>query len=70
MILFLIIRHLLDPVNALVGWTSTVAFILLMGGLNLVAVGVVGLYVGNIFTESKNRPLYVVAEVLNREDER
>lgn len=69
-ILFLIIRHLLDPVNALVGWTSTVAFILLMGGLNLVAVGVVGLYVGNIFTESKNRPLYVVAEVLNREDER
>lgn len=69
-ILFLVIRHLLDPANALVGWTSTVAFILLMGGLNLVAVGVVGLYVGNIFTESKNRPLYVVAEVLNREDER
>ena len=29
------------------------------------AIGVLGLYVGNIFNEVKNRPLYVVAEKLN-----
>ena len=36
-----------------------------MGGLTLSAIGVVGIYIGNIFTEVKNRPLYVVAEILN-----
>lgn len=68
-IVYLVIRHLLDPAEALVGWTSTVAFILLMGGLNLAAIGVVGIYVGNIFNEVKHRPLYVVAEVLNGKDD-
>lgn len=43
------------------------AAICFMGGLNLAAVGVVGLYVGNIFNETKHRPLYVVAKVLNGE---
>ena len=66
-IVALVVRYLLDPTEALVGWTSTIAAICLMGGLNLAAVGVVGLYVGNIFNETKHRPLYVVAETLNGE---
>ncbi len=66
-IVALIIRYVLDPTEALVGWTSTMAAICFMGGLNLAAVGVVGLYVGNIFNETKHRPLYVVAKVLNGE---
>jgi polyisoprenyl-phosphate glycosyltransferase len=67
-IVVLIVRYLLDPSHALVGWTSTIAAICFMGGLNLAAIGVVGLYVGNIFNEAKQRPLYVVAEVLNGEE--
>lgn len=59
-----VIRRLVDP-SVAVGWTSTISAIFLMGGLTLVSVGVVGLYVGNIFTEVKARPLYVVELELN-----
>lgn len=47
------------------GYTSLFAVVFMMGGLILAAVGVVGIYVGNIFMESKHRPLYVVRTVLN-----
>ena len=50
-----------------IGWTSMICSIFFMGGLILAAVGVVGLYVGNIFTEVKHRPLYVVETQLNGE---
>ena len=63
-LLYNVIRYFIDG-SAPVGWTSTIASIYLMGGLTLSAIGVVGIYIGNIFTEVKNRPLYVVAEILN-----
>lgn len=47
------------------GWTTVVASIYLMGGVLLGAIGVAGLYIGNIFNETKARPLYVVAEARN-----
>ena len=50
------------------GYTSTIASIYLMGGMTLMAVGIVGLYVGNIFNEVKGRPLYVVSQVLNNKN--
>ena len=36
-----------------------------MGGLTIMTIGVVGIYVGNIFMEVKRRPLYLVRTVLN-----
>lgn len=51
------------------GWTSVISSIFLMGGLMLAAIGVVGLYVGNIFTEVKQRPLYVVEREINGSEE-
>ncbi len=56
--------------DILIGWTSMIASIYLMGGVILCAVGVVGIYIGNVFNEAKNRPLYVVAESLNGEERR
>ncbi len=47
------------------GWSSTIATICLMSGMIIVSVGVVGIYVGNVFMQSKERPLYVVRTVLN-----
>lgn len=44
------------------GWASTVLIVSLLGGMNMVMTGVVGLYVGRIHREVKRRPLYVVAE--------
>lgn len=65
-IIYLVLRVVLMG-DVLTGWTSTIASIYLMGGLILCAVGVVGIYVGNIFNESKNRPLYIIDECLNGE---
>ncbi len=42
------------------GWTSTVLVISFLSGVNLFVLGVVGLYIGGIFSEVKRRPLYVV----------
>lgn len=64
-IVAIVINFALNGDDVLAGWSSTIAAIFFMGGLILASVGVVGLYVGNIFEEVKGRPLYVVAEVLN-----
>lgn len=63
-ILFLVARRLIVG-DILVGWTSMIASIFLVGGLLLFAIGVVGLYIGNIFDESKHRPLYHVMDCVN-----
>lgn len=49
------------------GWSSMIAAVFFMGGLTVMSIGVVGLYVGNIFMQTKERPLYVVRTVLNEE---
>ena len=47
------------------GWTSIVVINFLIGGLMIMTIGIVGMYVGNIFIQTKGRPLYVVRKVLN-----
>ena len=44
------------------GWASLIVSLYFLGGLILLALGVVGEYIGKIFEESKKRPLYVVEE--------
>lgn len=67
-ILYVIIRVCLyNDLNE--GWSSTVASIYLMGGLILSALGIMGIYIGNIFSETKNRPLFIVEETLNSKGE-
>lgn len=45
------------------GWTAIMVTISFIGGIQLVAIGVVGLYVNAIFLESKNRPNYIVSDI-------
>lgn len=47
------------------GWTSLIVSMYFLAGVGFVALGVVGLYIGRIFEESKRRPLYVVKESIN-----
>ena len=42
------------------GWTSTVLILTLLGGIQLLTLGIVGLYVGRIHNEVKQRPLYFI----------
>jgi polyisoprenyl-phosphate glycosyltransferase len=47
--------------NLVTGWASTIVIILFLSGINMLMTGVMGLYVGRIHAEVKQRPLYVVA---------
>jgi len=62
-ILVHVVLHLCGAAQYVPGWTSTVALIALLGGMNLLAMGVLGEYVGRIFDEVKRRPLYCVGKV-------
>ncbi|HMH69769.1 MAG TPA: glycosyltransferase, partial [Candidatus Saccharimonadales bacterium] len=60
-ILFLVIRTMFFG-SDLAGYPSTMAVILFLGGLQLLSLGVIGEYIGRIFNETKNRPLYFIEE--------
>lgn len=48
--------------NTLVsGWTSLILTVLFMGGVQLISLGIIGLYLGRQYREAKKRPLYVIA---------
>lgn len=52
------------------GWTSLILSIWLLGGLQLLAVGLVGQYIGKIYMEVKHRPRYNIEKVLTTEENR
>ncbi len=60
-IIFVVIRRLIfgDPVS---GWASTISIIMFLGGLQLLALGIIGKYIAKIFLETKKRPVYIVKE--------
>lgn len=47
------------------GWASTIITIIFFGGVQLLTIGVVGEYIGNILDEVKNRPEYIIDEKVN-----
>lgn len=51
--------------NVSTGWTSIIATLCLVGGIIITVIGIVGIYVGNIFMQVKQRPLYVIRQILN-----
>jgi len=72
----IIIASLLATVYALIsyfagsvvpGWTSLILSVWLLGGLQLIAIGLVGMYIGKIYMEVKERPRYNIEKVLESE---
>lgn len=65
--LFVFVRALLfgDPVA---GWPSIVCLIMLFGALNMLCIGIVGLYLSKIYMETKRRPIYIVRETDSSEE--
>lgn len=50
--------------TAVPGWASLIMSIWIVGGFILIALSIVGIYVGRVYREVKNRPLYHIAEIL------
>ncbi len=61
---YLIVRYFILGIPVM-GWTSMVVSLFFIGGLLLSITGVLGLYIGKIFDEVKNRPLYIVADTVS-----
>ncbi|MDD3325133.1 MAG: glycosyltransferase family 2 protein [Sulfurospirillaceae bacterium] len=61
---WLVLRYFIydTPVE---GWTSLMVSMFFLFGLLFAVLGIVGLYIGKIFDEVKNRPLYIVKETIN-----
>ncbi len=55
--------------KAILGWTSTIVSITFLGGMILMTLGVIGEYIGRIYDEVKQRPLYVVREMVGFEEQ-
>ena len=64
MLLYALIAKLTGQTSA--GWTSLMGSIWLIGGIQLLSLGVVGEYIGKIYNETKRRPRFIIESVLNK----
>lgn len=62
MLIWFLIEHFLGHTEP--GWTSIIISVWSIGGLQLLAIGVIGEYIGKIYLESKARPKYIIEEYL------
>lgn len=58
--LYAIIQHIVG--KTIPGWTSLLVTVLLLGGIQLLSLGIIGEYLARIFNESKSRPLYFIKD--------
>ena len=64
--IYIIVRHFING-SDVAGWASTMLAIVGFGGANLLALGVIGEYIGKIFLEVKQRPRYLIEDFINEE---
>ena len=66
-LVFILIKYALfgDPVQ---GWATLVCVILIMGGMQLFALGIMGQYIGKTYMEVKNRPNYIISDSNTKKD--
>ena len=50
------------------GWASLMCSIWMIGGIQLLALGVIGEYIGKVYSETKARPRFIIERVLNEKD--
>lgn len=67
MLIYFLIRHFTG--NTIEGWTSIAVSVWAIGGLQLLAIGVIGEYIGKIYLETKHRPKYIIEKFTNIEED-
>ena len=61
-LIYSLIRHFTG--NTVWGWTSLAVSVWAIGGLQLLAIGIIGEYIGKVYLETKHRPKYIVEKYL------
>lgn len=67
MLLYSIIVHFMG--KSMMGWSSIMVSVWALGGLQLLAIGVIGEYIGKIYMETKSRPRFIVQEYLKDDED-
>lgn len=62
-ILYALLMKIFAPEVTIEGWTFIVIAILFIGGVQMIMLGVLGSYIGRIYTESQSRPLYIINDI-------
>lgn len=67
-LIYSVIRHFMG--ETVLGWSSLMVSIWALGGLQLLAIGIVGEYIGKMYLETKGRPRFAISQVLNDVEEK
>lgn len=63
-LIIVVLQKLISGID-IPGYATIIVLILLLGGIQLLCIGIIGEYVGRIFEQSKNRPIYIAKEILD-----
>ena len=63
MLIYSVVRHVMG--HTVLGWSSLIVSIWALGGLQLLAIGVIGEYIGKVYMETKGRPKFAIQDVLD-----
>jgi len=66
MLIYSVVVHFMG--KSMIGWSSIMVSVWALGGLQLLAIGIIGEYIGKIYMESKHRPRFIIQEYLKDED--
>ncbi|NLO85594.1 MAG: glycosyltransferase family 2 protein [Clostridiales bacterium] len=69
--LFMLLYALISWISGktVIGWTSTLASIWMIGGIQLLSLGIIGEYIGKIYHETKQRPRFIIERYLNEKND-
>lgn len=62
------VLKLFSPESVVPGWTFIVISVLFIGGIQLIMLGILGSYIGRIYTESQGRPLYIINRIYDNKN--
>lgn len=65
-LIYSFIRHFMG--DTITGWTSLIVSIWAIGGIQLVAIGIIGQYIGKVYLETKKRPKFIIDKYLSDSD--
>ena len=67
MLIYFLVRHFIG--QTVEGWTSLAVSVWAIGGLQLLAIGIIGEYIGKIYLETKARPKFIIEKYLKDEND-